>query len=209
MDLVSMTNFLLIIIKSFFPIAITSFVLVWWALRRDYLGGASSLGEYEQWKKAENQSRKAEKKRHKAEKKRDKAAKRSGLSKDPFVTADVKPNAEVSQPDKRKFDPLHSKWMEFGGGFYGVVALFTYGLVELGEIRDFLLNFSDIFSGGLISLIVQFFIESIKNFIIAIAWPAYWLRKIHGDQWLWIVSAYAGYWLGTRAAFHFGPNRVH
>lgn len=190
-----MTHFLLIILKVFFPIAITSFALVWWALRQDYLGGASSLGEYERWKKAENRSRKAEQKRRKE-------AKRKGT-----VEATHAANTQ-GNPDKRKFDPLHSKWMKFGGGFYGVVALFTYALVELGEIRDFLLNFSDLFRASLVSMIVQFFIESIKNFITAIAWPAYWLRRIDGDQWLWIVSAYAGYWLGTRAAFRIDQKRA-
>lgn len=192
-----MINFLLILLKSSIPIAATSFGLVWWALRQDYLGGANSLDEYEQWKKAENQNRKAEKKRRKQAKRNPEAA-ADGLD----------PVAEDLQPVKRKFDPLHSKWMEFGGGFYGVVAFFTYALIELAEIRDFLLNLSGMFRGGLISILVNFFIESIKNFITAIAWPAYWLSRIHSEQWLWVIGAYGGYWLGARAAFHFGQNQT-
>jgi hypothetical protein len=191
-----MSHYLLIILKPIIPIGMTSFVLVWWALRQNYLGGAASLDEYERWKKAENRSRKEEKKRRKE-------AKRNGLSEDPV---DAKFEDKSA---KKKFDPLHSKWMEFGGGFYGVVAFFTYLLVELGEVRDLLLHFSDLFRGGLISMVVQFFIESIKNFITAIAWPAYWLRRIPGDPWLWVIGAYAGYWLGTRAGFHFGPKHTN
>lgn len=190
-----MIEYLLIIIQSLFPIAITSFVLVWWALRQNYLGGAGSMGEYEQWQKARKQHLKAENKRHKE-------AKRNG----PAEQTDTIPGFET-RPQKRKFDPLHSKWMKFGGGFYGVVALFTYALIELGEVQDLLLNFGDLFRGGLIGIVVNFFIESLKNFILAISWPAYWLSRIYSHQWLWIVSAYAGYWLGTRAAFRVGPNR--
>jgi hypothetical protein len=193
-----MTQYLLIILKSGLPIAATSFLLVWWALRQDYLDGASSLGEYDQMKKAEKQSRKAEKKRLKA-------AKRNGLPENPATAADGESLDEL-QPTERKFDPLHSKWMQFGGGFYGVVALFTYALIELGEVRDFILNLTDLFHGGLISMVVNFFIESIKNFVAAISWPAYWMQRIHGEQWLWIVSAYAGYWLGARAAFRFSSS---
>lgn len=192
-----MIDFLLILLKSSIPIALTTFGLLWWALRRDYLGGANSLNEYEQLKKAENRERKAEKKRRKQ-------AKRNPEP----VAVDADSVAEDLQPTKKKFDPLHSKWMEFGGGFYGVVAFFTYALIELGEIRDFFANFSDLFSGGLISMLVQFFIESLKNFIAAIAWPAYWLGRIHSDQWLWIIGAYGGYWLGARAAFRFRQKQA-
>lgn len=187
-----MFDYLLILLKSGIPIAATSYALVWWALRRDYLGGADSLDEYEKWKKAENQARKAEKKRRKQ-------AKRN-----PEPTADdPDPVTADPQPTEKKFDPLHSKWMQFGGGFYGVVAFFTYAVVEVGEVRDFLANISNVFRGELISMVINFFIESIRNFITAIAWPAFWLRRIHSEQWLWIVGAYGGYWLGVRAAFRF------
>jgi hypothetical protein len=192
-----MINFLLILLKSGIPIAATSFGLVWWALRKDYLGGAQSLDEYEQWTKAENQNRKAEKQRRKQ-------AKRNPEP----VTDELQSVTEDPQPTRKKFDPLHSKWMEFGGGFYGVVAFFTYVVVELGEFRDFFANFSDLFRGELVSMIVQFFVESLKNFVTAIAWPAYWLQRIHSEQWLWVIGAYGGYWLGARAAFRFRQNRT-
>jgi len=191
-----MMNFLLILLKSGIPIAVFSFTLVGWALRQDYLGGANSLDEYEQWKKAEKENRKAEKKLRKQNKR------------NPEPTAGVESVAEAPPAAKKNFDWLHSKWMEFGGGFYGVVAFFTYVLVELGEIRDFMVNFSDLFRGELISMIVRFFVASLQNFVTAIAWPAYWLQRIHGDQWLWVIGAYAGYWLGARAAFRFGQNRA-
>ncbi len=193
-----LANYLLILLKSGIPIAATSLVLVWWALRQDYLGGANSLDEYEQWKKAESQNSKAEKKRRKQ-------AKRDPVA----AAAEVNSGAEDRQPAKRKFDPLHSQWSEFGGGFYGVVALFTYAVIEIGEIRDFLSSFTELLRGELISMVVNFFIESLKNFITAITWPAFWLGRIHSEQWLWFAGAYGGYWLGARAAFRFSQHRNH
>jgi hypothetical protein len=53
--------------------------------------------------------------------------------------------------------------------------------------------------GGLISLLINLFIESIMNFVAAIAWPVYWLGRAQ-PFWLWLIVAYAGYWLGVRAA---------
>jgi len=38
--------------------------------------------------------------------------------------------------DRGKLNPVHEKWFRFGGGFYGVVALYTYALVEWGEVLD-------------------------------------------------------------------------
>lgn len=105
---------------------------------------------------------------------------------------------------KKEGDTLHRKWLAFGGGFYGVVGLLTYALVELQEIRDFVAQL-----GGLVELIrnisidlfIRLFIDALKNFIVAIAWPAYWLGEIRSNHiWIWFIAAYGGYWAGTRLA---------
>ena len=106
----------------------------------------------------------------------------------------------------KKGDPLHNKWLAFGGGFYGVVGLLTYAVVELGEIRDFFTQFDGL--AGLIAqitpnLFIGLFIDALKNFIVAIAWPVYWMSDIRSDYiWIWFAVAYGGYWLGTRSALH-------
>jgi hypothetical protein len=100
--------------------------------------------------------------------------------------------------------PLHGKWLAFGGGFYGVVGLLTYGVVELGELRDFFLGFESL--GALIAqfgfdMLVGIFVNAAKNFVIAIAWPVYWLSDIRSNHvWIWFVVAYAAYWAGARLA---------
>lgn len=106
--------------------------------------------------------------------------------------------------NRKKHDPVHNKWLAFGGGFYGVVAMLTYIVVELGEIRDFFLNFESIsafFSGISFDMLIELVIDSFMNFILAIAWPWYWLGETAGPHiWIWFAMAYGGYWAGTRLA---------
>ena len=106
--------------------------------------------------------------------------------------------------NRKKHDPIHNKWLAFGGGFYGVVAMLTYIVVELREVRDFFLKFESIsafFSGISFDMLIDLIIDSFMNFILAIAWPWYWLSEIAGPHiWVWFVMAYGGYWTGTRLA---------
>ncbi len=111
--------------------------------------------------------------------------------------------ARKDKEKPQKVDPALEKWFRFGGGFYGLVALYTWLLIEWDEVWGFLTGLGDIVIridlGGLISLVIVFFIESIMNFVTAIAWPAYWLGEAR-QPWLWVILAYGGYWLGIKAA---------
>lgn len=95
---------------------------------------------------------------------------------------------------------LMSKWVEFGGGFYGVMAVLTYAVVESQEIYAFFtseqsflatlyaVGFGDVF---------DLFLNSILNFITAIVWPVYWINKTEVfPVWVWFVVVYAGYMAG-------------
>jgi len=164
------------------PVAVTSFLLVWWAQKNGYINPVSGLKEFEN--EVKNLSK---------AKSRNKKKKKDGID-------------EADLEDIHQMNPVHNKWLSFGGGFYGVVGLLTYAVVELGEIRDFIRQF-----GGLSSLIaditpqlfIGLFIDSIKNFVVAIAWPVYWLSDIRSDHiWIWFVVAYLGYWAGSRYALH-------
>ena len=164
------------------PVAITSFLLVWWAIKNNYLNTASGLKEFENEIKRLSKTKSNNKKNKKKRK------------------------DDSSLEEIHRMNPVHNKWLKFGGGYYGVVGLLTYAVVELGEIRDFITQF-----GGLSSLIsditpelfIGLFINSIKNFIVAIAWPVYWLSDIRSDHiWIWFVVAYLGYWAGSRYALY-------
>ena len=110
--------------------------------------------------------------------------------------------------DKKKespdVNPVHGKWLKFGGGFYGTVALYTYGLIEFHEIRQMIAGlggFRGFIDAISISLFINMFIEALTNFIAAITWPLYWMREFGSENmWVWFVIAYAAYWGGMRLA---------
>lgn len=115
-----------------------------------------------------------------------------------------KKDRETPKEDAVDLHPLQKKWSKFGGGFYGIVAFFTYIVVEVREIISMIMGFGGIFDFLKqlnFNLIIQIFIEALTNFIAAITWPVYWMKRIDTDQtWLWFVMAYAGYWAGLKLA---------
>ena len=171
-------------------------LLMWWAMKHQYFGTITSLKELELRVKQHNKSRKEVKKQQKKLKK--------GVKTNPDALKEFEANLEPT----RKMNLAHNKWLAFGGGFYGVVALWTYIHVEVGEIRDFLYNlggFFAMFSNISIDLIIDLIINSLMNFVWAIAWPGYWIGAIEsGDAWVWVIAAYLGYRLGFKLAM-----RVH
>lgn len=117
----------------------------------------------------------------------------------------------VTRKSKEKGpNPIHNKWMRLGGGFYGVMGMWTYALVELQEVFEFFMNFTgilDMLSNISIGMIIGFFINSLTNFLLAIGWPIYWMERIGSDYiFVWFAAAYGGYLLGMYAARH--PEKI-
>lgn len=115
-----------------------------------------------------------------------------------------KKTKEDKKKEDKKLHPLQKQWARFGGGFYGIVAFFTYIVVEVLEIITMISNF-----GGIIdfikqlnfNVIVQIFVQAIMNFVTAMVWPFYWMKRIEtGEVWIWFLMAYAGYWAGLKLA---------
>lgn len=100
--------------------------------------------------------------------------------------------------------PLQKKWAKFGGGFYGIVAFFTYIVVEVLDITSTIMNFGGFidFLGQLnINVIIGMLVDALTNFITAMVWPVYWIDRIETHQkWIWFAVAYGGYWVGLRTA---------
>lgn len=169
------------------PVGLVTAALVTWSLRRGYIGAAGSVADVERGIKQLGKDQKAERKRRKAAKRKPDGT-LEGLS--------VAPG--------RGLDPVQRKWLAFGGGFYGVVALITYAVIELGDLRDFFLGFeslADLFRRFGFDMLVGLLVEAVVNFVRAIAWPVYWLSDIRtGHPWAWFLAAYAGYWAGARLA---------
>ena len=111
--------------------------------------------------------------------------------------------AQKNKKSRQQMDPALGKWYRFGGGFYGLVALYTWILIEWEDISNFLTGLAQVAfnmdPGALIALVIELLVESLVNFVLAIAWPAYWLAE-SSSSWITLLMAYGGYWLGVQAA---------
>ena len=111
---------------------------------------------------------------------------------------------KLSKKHKKQLQFLHSKWLTFGGGFYGLVALLTFMYIEIEQMVQWLLKatgfqyFLDLLT---ISTIINMFIESILNMIKAAIWFTYWPDVFDiGNGIVWILAAYIGYRAGAKLA---------
>jgi hypothetical protein len=113
-------------------------------------------------------------------------------------------NKEALKENAVEAHPLQKKWAKFGGGFYGIVAFFTYIVVEVLEIINMVKGFGGFFDFIKqldFGVIIHIFVEALTNFISAMIWPVYWMQRIDTDHtWIWFVVAYAGYWVGLKLA---------
>ncbi len=128
------------------------------------------------------------------------------------LEAEIKAMSKDKESRKKIQNLVHREWVKFGGGFYGIVAFFTYIVIETKEIISMIIDF-----GGFISflrqlgidVIISVFIEAIMNFVAAMVWPLYWMRRIDSHYiWLWFLAAYAGFWLGKRYAQQFAGKNI-
>jgi hypothetical protein len=103
---------------------------------------------------------------------------------------------------------VQKKWMTFGGNFYGIVALYTYILVEVADLAKFFRAFSSIsdFIARIdLKMILGVLMEALMNFVTAITWPVYWLKAIDGKNapYIWFAVAYLGYLAGMKVAMYY------
>ena len=155
------------------PIGLFTLALVWWALLGGHLKESTNTNALVREMKAMSMSDKKKKKKDASWK-------------------------------KEKLHPLQKKWARFGGGFYGIVAFFTYIVVEMLEVIDTITRlggFVDFIKHLNLDVIIRMLVQALMNFITAIVWPVYWMKRIETDQvWVWFIMAYAGYWAGLKLA---------
>jgi len=115
------------------------------------------------------------------------------------IKALFKNEKKKSFAEKSKTDLVFEKWMYFGSGFYGLAALWTFLVIELSELIDFVFNFPGLdvlFGDGLISFLFNVGMNQLGNLISAFVWFSYW----DGSMLIWVLVAYAGYHAGIEAA---------
>ena len=119
------------------------------------------------------------------------------------VAASLKAIKKSRRKEKRsKLNLLQMKWMQFGGGFYGSAALWTFICIEILEIYSLVFNFpgfEKLFENGFFKLLVSLALNQIGNFVNAIVWFHYWSDN-RQSVWIWILVGYAGYLLGMTVA---------
>lgn len=126
----------------------------------------------------------------------------------------LKKRKKQAKKDKEEFkvNPVHQKWLYFGGGYYGLMALGTYIHVEALEVINFFGNyssFSNILDQMSINAVIHLIIESFMNLIPAFTWFLYWpdLIVMH-NGWYWLLASYIGYQLGAFSArWYFKRNK--
>lgn len=110
----------------------------------------------------------------------------------------------VRKGDKRQVNFLQRKWLKFGGGFYGVAALWTYAVVEIREVIAFIGGYEGLdkfLDADFGELLINFVINSLTNFIVAVTWMVYWSNGPgRPDIVLWMVVAIAGFAIGRSLA---------
>ncbi|NNJ71794.1 MAG: hypothetical protein HKP09_01295 [Enterobacterales bacterium] len=117
-------------------------------------------------------------------------------------TADEETKPETSKaehivPKNKAGNVLHEKWVQFGGGYYGVMALCTYLHIELLEISQALADFEsvqDFIQSVNVDFFVNLFISAIMNMIAAFMWWSHWPKILPIVQpVIWLVCTYAAY----------------
>lgn len=109
-----------------------------------------------------------------------------------------------SESKKNRSDFLHSRWMKFGGGFYGLVTLWTFACIEVTEVAGFVQNFpgfAALFADGILNFIISVAVNQMLNLVSALVWMTWWPGQVMGAHpALWIAMAYGGYLCGLQLA---------
>lgn len=114
-------------------------------------------------------------------------------------------SGDTSESEKKPTNNyLHSKWLSFGGGFYGLMALLTFTVIEARELGAFIASlegFDSLVALISVDTLVSFIKNSIFNMVDAFVWFFYWPKYIAmGNGWVWLGMAYGGYNLGRWGA---------
>jgi hypothetical protein len=130
------------------------------------------------------------------------------------IDASLKTMRKAQKESKETSDSvLHTKWMKFGGGFYGVAAAWTLIYIEASGIVGVILHPSvlkKMFDSGLVNLITSQITGQVSTFVDAAIWFSWWPGKGHGPV-LWLAVAYVAYVGGLNLAryeFGFGSRVV-
>ncbi|NQZ20427.1 MAG: hypothetical protein HRT53_00050 [Colwellia sp.] len=127
--------------------------------------------------------------------------------KDAFKKKNNNTQSSLSRKHKKDLLFLHSKWVTFGGGFYGLIALLTFIIIELTQVVNFLFSITgwqDIIALFSLDTLIAMIIDSITNMIKAAIWFSYWPDKFNTENFVvWILIAYISYRFAAKYAMRY------
>jgi len=180
------------ILEAMIKMGIPLMLMSWWAFSALYR--ANLIDKSADRKRTEKAVASYRKELKAAEK-----AKKKALKSSAFKSSSVDDD-HLDQFDPSNTDFWITKWMRFGGGFYGLAALWTLLVLEAQELWQFawsLPTFITDFSGGLIDLLVMFLQNQIMNIVTALSWIVKWTE---GFSLTLLIVAYLGYSGGIQLA---------
>ena len=92
-------------------------------------------------------------------------------------------------------------WQSRGGGLYGLGYVVTFVALEVFEIPEFFSDLYALFGGdtvasglsALLTLIVDFFVDTLKNMVFAFIWPALLISLLGGWGVLLVALGFASF----------------
>jgi hypothetical protein len=115
--------------------------------------------------------------------------------------------SSLSRKHKKELLFLHSKWVTFGGGFYGLIAVLTFIIIELTQVVNFLFSLTgwqDIIALFSLDTLIAMIVEAITNMIQAALWFSYWPSKFTTENFVvWIFIAYISYRFAAKYAMRY------
>ena len=116
------------------------------------------------------------------------------------IAANLKQMKKSSRSEQKDLNYMHRKWMWFGGGFYGLAALWTFFIVEVMDFLRFASNFpgfAKLFENGIANMVVNLISNQVGNIVNAFVWFNYWSDK---SIVITALIAYLGYLAGVQLA---------
>lgn len=123
---------------------------------------------------------------------------------DKVKTDTLKKGPDGEEKDYKTGNGFLDKWLDFGGGYYGIIAFIHLIFIEFNEVKEFVLGWTglDEFLQELnFNTLVNIIIEQIMNFVYAISWPAQYFNKFNLLQIaIFIALTYVFYTLSRKLA---------
>ena len=123
---------------------------------------------------------------------------------DEIKTSELKKDEHGNKLKYKTGNVLLDKWLDFGGGYYGTVAMVKLLLNEFNQISSFISDWDqsrEMLSNFGIQTLVEIFVQQFINFADAISWPKDYFGHYQVSHVLiFVVATYLTYEMSRRFA---------